>query len=418
MKKHTKLNVQWLYNILLKSESDIVDFKEQLTDKTIFGKSFKDFAPNYNEIAKDVVAFANRKGGFIIIGITDKKHEINDKFKINDQKIIKLIKNIQDLTQPSVTLIPHTIKVNNTELLILEIPFSEQLHCTSKGLYVIRNVDGNKIIEPHEIATIQAEKNLIIYDQKLWRFSFQPEKKDNQGNEIPAWLNIAQLRELYVQIQAKNPQSHYLKNSTTEFTEILGITKEQEGKYYPTTTGLLFVGNFKSLKEIPFAKISYIRYHEDGSYTPFEYSGNIIKQITDCYNQLSSEIKKKEFQFGLFREYVEDYQNIVIREIIVNAVVHRDYSRLQNIQIRKYSNYIEFESPGGFPQGINASNFLRKTNPRNPNIMDILREIAYAEKAGSGYDKIFKALLNKGKKLPEIIACIIHKNKQNDVNIL
>jgi predicted HTH transcriptional regulator len=50
--------------------------------------------------------------------------------------------------------------------------------------------------------------------------------------------------------------------------------------------------------------------------------------------------------------------------------------------------------------------------------MDILREIAYAEKAGSGYDKIFKALLNKGKKLPEIIACIIHKNKQNDVNIL
>lgn len=116
---------------------------------------------------------------------------------------------------------------------------------------------------------------------------------------------------------------------------------------------------------------------------------------------MKSETKLKEFHFGLFREYIEDYPEVVIRELLINAIAHRDYSRQQIIEIRKYPNYLEFESPGHFTQGINETNFLRKTNPRNPGIMDVLREINYAEKAGSGFDKIFTALLSKGKKLPE-----------------
>lgn len=62
---------------------------------------------------------------------------------------------------------------------------------------------------------------------------------------------------------------------------------------------------------------------------------------------------------------------------------------------------MEIESPGTFPEGVTVNNYLRKTNPRNPNVMDILREIGLAEKAGSGFDKIFTDLLKKGKSLPE-----------------
>ena len=402
MKKTTKLNIQWLYNIIKEGESDFIDFKEQLSDKQIFGKPLKSFTRNYSELAKDVVAFANKKGGFIIIGITDKEKEVNKEFRCNNEKIIFLIKQIQDQTKPSITLIPHKIKVNETELLVLEIPFSEQLHCTSKGLYVIRNIDGNKIIEPHEMASIQSEKNLIIYDQKIWNLQLKSKNKDKQGNLIPAWQDIDKLRQLYQQIKQAKPKSPYLKTTLFEFSETLGIVKEVQNKYLPTTTGLLFVATKKALKEIPSAHIKYIRYKSDGSYTPYEFKGNIIEIIDKCFAQLKSEINLQEFQFGLYREYVEDYQEIVMRELIVNAVVHRDYSRLQSIQIRKYENYIEFESPGAFPQGITTENYLRKSNARNPSIMDILREIGYAEKAGSGFDKIFTALLTKGKQLPEI----------------
>lgn len=400
MEKLTRHSIQWFYNLLAKGECEILDFKEQLEDKIAFGKSIKNFAPKYEETAKDVVAFANKKGGFIFIGIVDDTKEINPDFKYIDAKVFELVRQIQDRTVPSITIKPHQLSVNSQDILVLEIPFSQQLHRTSKGEYLIRSNDGNRAIESYEIATIQAEKGLIVYDQKTWDIPFESIESDKQGSPIPGWQDIKRTRELYNRIQREKPQSPYLKNTSVEFTETLGLVKEENGKSLPTTTGILFIGNQKALKELPYNQIKYIRYYEDGTYTPFEYSGNLIEMADACFTQLKSEIKLKEFHFGLFREYIEDYPEIVLRELLINAIAHRDYSRQQIIEIRKYPNYLEFESPGHFPQGITETNFLRKTNPRNPGIMDVLREINYAEKAGSGFDKIFTALLSKGKNLP------------------
>ena len=400
MEKLTRHSIQWFYNLLAKGECEILDFKEQLEDKIAFGKSLKNFAPKYDELAKDVVAFANKKGGFLFIGIEDKSKEINKEFTFIDSKVYELIRQIQDRTVPAITLKPHRLKVESTQLLVLEVPFTTQLHRTSKSEYLIRSNDGNRPIETYEMATVQAEKGLIVYDQKIWDLPFESKEKDKQGNLVPGWQDIEKTRDLFLRIQREKPQSPYLKNNSPEFTETLGLIKEVNGKSLPTTTGILFIGNQKALKEIPYNQIKYIRYYEDGTYTPFEYSGNLIDIADACFLQLKSETKVKEFHFGLFREYIEDYPDVVLRELLINAIAHRDYSRQQIIEIRKYPNYLEFESPGHFPQGINETNFLRKTNPRNPGIMDVLREINYAEKAGSGFDKIFTALLSKGKKLP------------------
>ena len=403
MIKNTKHSVQWFYNLLDKGECDILDFKEQLEDKYLFGKSFKNYAPKYDELARDVIAFANHKGGFVIFGIEDKSKEINQSFQWKDQEIFNLIKQIQDRTFPSVTLIPHKLEVDNTLLLILEIPFTNQMHRTGKGEYLIRSNDGNRAIEPYEMATIQSEKDLIVYDQKIWKLDIPSKEKDSQGSPIPGWQDINKTRELFSRISTEKPQSPYLKRTSVEFIETLGFVKEENDKAYPTTTGILFIGNQKALREIPYNQIKYVRYYEDGTYTPYEYSGNLIDVADDCFNQLKSEIKVKEFHFGLFREYIEDYPEVVLRELLINALAHRDYSRQQIIEIRKYPTYLEIESPGNFPSGVNELNFLKKTNPRNPNIMDVLREINYAEKAGSGFDKIFTALLSKGKSLPKPI---------------
>ena len=390
MKKYTKISVQWFYSLLERGECDIVDFKEQLEDKKVFGKSLKNFAPKYDEMARDVVAFSNLKGGFLFVGIVDETKEVNENFVYDDNKIFELIKQIQDRTTPTITLIPHRIRVNGTDLLVLEIPFSTQMHRTSKGEYLIRNNDGNRPIEPHEIATIQAEKGLIVYDQKTWDVSGE-------------WMDEGRLQTLRRMIETKNNESPYLDKTDEDLLDSLGMVKEDGGKVKPTTTGILFVGNNKALRELPYYEVKYIHYFSDGTYKPYEYKGNIIEVAQDCFTQLKAEIRQKEYIFGLFREYVEDYSEIVIRELLVNALAHRDISRQQIIEIRKYDDggYLEFESPGRFPEGVTVENYLRKTNPRNPNVMDILREIGLAEKAGSGFDKIFTDLLKKGKQLPE-----------------
>jgi ATP-dependent DNA helicase RecG len=385
--KHTKLSVSWFYEILERGECQFVDFKSQLSDKTIFGKSQRSFSSNYEELAKDIVAFSNYKGGFIIIGISDKERDINPEFLFEDQQIYSLVQNIQSRTNPSITVIPQKIKVDGIDLLIIEIPFSMQLHCTTKGEYLIRNMDGNRIIQPHEIATIQSEKNLVIYDQKIWRLEFD-------------WEDTVKTNDIYRLISNTNPGSGFLKQDKDEFNKVLGLTKEKSNIKFPTTTGILFVGNEKAQREIPYNYIKYVRHYRDGKYTPYEFYGDLIQIADSAFKQLKSEIKVQEFQFGLFRDFIEDYPEIVIRELLINAIVHRDYSRQQIIEIRKYDDYLEIESPGAFPEGVTPENCLWKSNPRNPSVMDIFREINYAEKSGSGFDKVFRALLTKGKQLP------------------
>lgn len=390
MKKYTKLSVQWFYTLLERGECDIMDFKEQLEDKMLFSKSLKNFAPKYDETARDVVAFANNKGGFLFIGIVDGTKEINNNFIYDNEKVFDLIHQVQDRTEPTITLTPHKIRVKGKDLLVLEIPFSTQLHRTSRGEFLIRSNDGNRPIEPYEMATIMSEKGLIVYDQKEWRIS---------GD----WIDETRLQNLLGLIEAREPDSPYLDKTREDFLDSLGMTKGDGDEVLPTTTGILFVGNQNALKELPFYQVKYIHYFSDGTYKPYEYKGNIIEVAKSCFAQLKAEIRQKEYVFGLFREYVEDYSEIVIRELLINALAHRSLSRQQIVEIRKFDDggYLEIESPGTFPEGVTKDNYLRKTNPRNPNVMDILREIGMAEKAGSGFDKIFTDLLKKGKSLPE-----------------
>ena len=262
MRKYTKLSVQWFYELHERGECDIMDFKEQLEDKNIFGKPLKNFAPNYEEMARDVVAFANRKGGFLFLGISDKSKEVNRDFVYTEEKIFDLIKQIQDRTQPTITLRPHKLTIDGTKLLVLEIPFSMQMHSTSRGEYLIRSNNGNKPIEPHEMATIMSEKSLIVYDQKSWK--------------IKDWQDEDRTKRIYNKIKTARADSPLLKETREEFNDILNFEKEEQGVLYPTTTGILLAGNNKSLKEFPYSEIKYVRYFEDGSYKPYEWKGNLI----------------------------------------------------------------------------------------------------------------------------------------------
>jgi len=231
--------------------------------------------------------------------------------------------------------------------------------------------------------------SLIVYDQKVWC--------------LTGWQDDQRTQTLYDKIKAVRPDSPLLKDSREDFNDALNLDKEENGEMLPTTTGILLAGTNRALKEMPYSEIKYVRYYDDGTYKPYEWKGNLIEITDGCFNQLKSEIKQRELHFGLFHEFIKDYSEVVIRELLINAIVHRDYSRQQCIEIRKYPTYMEIESPGLFPEGVDVNNMLRKTNPKNQSIIEAFRAIRYAEKAGSGFDKIFTELLSKGKKLPEPI---------------
>lgn len=101
------------------------------------------------------------------------------------------------------------------------------------------------------------------------------------------------------------------------------MTKEEDGTLKATTTGILFVGNEKALKEFPYNQIKYIRYFEDGSYKPYEYRGNLIEMTEKCFNQLKSEIEVKEFHFGLFGELRNNNEIEIVSEKEHNRRTYR-----------------------------------------------------------------------------------------------
>lgn len=226
------------------------------------------------------------------------------------------------------------------------------------------------------MATIMAEKGMIVYDQKTWNIS---------GD----WLDAKRMSELRDMLETKNPNSPYLEKNDDDFLDSLALTKEEDGRILPTTTGILFVGNAKALRELPYYEVKYIHYYSDGTYKPYEFKGNIISVAKECFAQLKSEIKQKEYIFGLFREFVEDYSEIVIREscsmLLFVSICGPSVLELMNIQTCRHIIPINAVNPlyrhktSQIPikhiiLSTNAKILMSRTTIINPNIPNILTQ--------------------------------------------
>ncbi len=107
------------------------------------------------------------------------------------------------------------------------------------------------------------------------------------------------------------------------------------------------------------------------------------------------------------REDIPEYPLFSIRELVTNAVVHRDYAIIgSKVIIKMFDNKIEFYNPGGLPSGITPENITNKQFSRNPILTRVLSKIGYIEELGEGWDKIIKEHKNHTliPKLPKIEA--------------
>ena len=96
---------------------------------------------------------------------------------------------------------------------------------------------------------------------------------------------------------------------------------------------------------------------------------------------------------GLLREEVPEYPPIAIREALLNAVGHRDYSRAGSaVQVRIFDDGIEIESPGGLPGPVTVENLKEAQYSRNPRLMEAFHVLRYVEEAGEGIDRMLEAM--------------------------
>lgn len=348
--------------------------------------------PDWDEIAKDCVSFANAYGGNIAFGIEDEDDMPPEGQKVPDGIIVKLQKQIQSRTF-NVSIVPQLKDAENgaeyIDLLVQRN--STAIASTSNGRYYIRVNDDCKPILPDELSRLLTDKGAFV-----WEIQTYLKVKYSE-------YDVDMMAQFVKDVQESNRISTFVKEKSSQ--ELLEHYFMVSGDYL-TNLGVLWVGKREHRARLLYApSIQFIKYDENDQKVNKilwdDYSKNPKGMIQSIMDDISDWKEGIEIADGVFRKNILNYEGSVIRELIANALVHRPYSIRGDIFINLYHDRLEVHNPGLLPLGVTPQNILHKSVQRNPHLAKLFYDLKLMEKEGSGYDKIYETLLSNGKPLPE-----------------
>lgn len=139
-----------------------------------------------------------------------------------------------------------------------------------------------------------------------------------------------------------------------------------------------------------------------------EFRQGFLLVLDEIWRLINLRNDLQHFQQGLFVWDIPTFNERAIREAVLNAVSHRDYRHGGSVFVRQFPRRIEVVSPGGFPPGITTDNILWQQNPRNRRIAEVLAKCGLVERAGQGFDLIFRECIRQSKPLPDFTHTDVH----------
>jgi len=124
--------------------------------------------------------------------------------------------------------------------------------------------------------------------------------------------------------------------------------------------------------------------------------------VEAVWNDIPDFRERYELPDGLFRQFLPLYDEAVVRELLVNALVHRPYTQRGDIFLNLYPDRLQVVNRGPLPVGVTPQNILHTTVRRNENLARIFHDLKLMEREGSGFDRMYEVLLSQGKRLPEL----------------
>ncbi len=127
-----------------------------------------------------------------------------------------------------------------------------------------------------------------------------------------------------------------------------------------------------------------------------------MEMVEAVWREVPDFRERYELPDGLFRQYLPLYDEVVVRELLVNALVHRPYTQRGDIFLNLYPDRLEVVNPGLLPLGVTPRNVLHTTVRRNEQLARVFHDLRLMEREGSGYDKMYEVLLSQGRPVPEL----------------
>jgi len=319
------------------------------------------------DIVKTVIAFANTSGGTILIGIDDDGNVVG--VDDIDGTQLKLVNSIRDSVRPDVTMfVDYHVKERDGKP-VIEVTVQKG---TASPYYL-----AGKGIRPEGVFVRQGASTVPATETAILRMI-----RETDGEKYEDMRSLVQ--ELTFTETAREFQSRDLPFGPHQ-QRSLGLLNA-DGVY----TNLALLLSDQCLHTVKVAVF------EGRDKTLFkdrrEFSGSLLKQLNDAYefidryNSVRSEIK------GLHRYDRRDYPPEAIREALLNALAHRDYSFRDSTLISIFDDRIEIISIGGLVKGISYDDIMLGVSvARNRNLANVLYRLSLIEAYGTGIPKIMKS---------------------------
>lgn len=327
-------------------------------------------------IYKEIIAFANSGGGVIYIGVDDNGNEtgVTDV----DETYTRLTNGIRDAVSPDVTVFcKYSLNENN----VIKIEISEG---TRKPYYL-----KSKGTKPGGVYVRQGSSSVPASEDQI-RLMIKMSDGDS-------FESIRSLNQELTFDSAKPAFEKYGVEFSENKYRALGIMTDSNDLY--TNLGLLLSDQCKhSVKAAVFADEDNTNFLDSK-----EFNGSILKQLEEAYSYLMLNNRNNAEFKGLERVEHYSYPQEALREALLNALVHRDYSFSGSIIININESQIEFISLGGLLSGLSAEDIKNGiSQPRNPRLAEVFHRLHLIESYGTGIRRIY-ALYRGCEKEPEII---------------
>ncbi len=348
---------------------DALFLKEQISKGENLHTEFKEILPDRESLARSIVCFANTDGGDLILGVTD-RGEIVGTGDLDQAMLI-----IDDVAfqrcAPPITILQEAIQVEGKTVLVVRIPKgSQRPYRTQSGQYYIRSANRCRQASREELLRLFQSSESIYFDETL------------VANCTYNDLDMSKFGEfLFEYFQLKIHESDvkvYLRN--------LHLVGSQDK---PTLTGLLFFGK-KPQEFLHYAKVicAYIK-GKDIAIPPFD-----KKEITGRIPEILEDTQRFLKLYLVEEHKIEDFKPevhlsvppAVLREAVVNAIAHRDYTITSAIRVFIYQDRVEVRTPGKLPNTVTIESMKIGGSHvlRNPTIYNLLAKMGMVTDLGSG----------------------------------
>src|SRR5947209_14003760 len=341
-------------------------------------------APRATEMAERLCGMANAQGGMVIIGVKDALHEI---VGVPDHRLGEtldvILRATRQMIKPELVLDPPEPEIytlSGEQLVVATVKPSHGPVYQAHGIYWVRR-------GTHTVSLSLSELLEMANDRGLMDWEHQPVRN--------ATMEDIDLEKVKAYLARRSENSRYTSRFKDIERVLIGMecaVKTSDGRVEPTNAGLLFFGSYPQGHLIQ-SDVACVLFRETVGASRYAdrriVTGTLQELIDGAELFLSRYIAVGARMEGFKRIDIPEYSLEVLRETVINAVVHRDYSkRGESVRVFCYPDRIEIHSPGLLLPGITVEQMERgevQSKLRNPALAHLLKDIpGYMERLGSG----------------------------------